>query len=294
MLIAVATCIASTAGCVAIPCGELTTREVVRSTPVKERKLSGVQISARLLEAKQALEVRVLGDYLVHAYRDEEYDEVVRKKLLIIGFYPGIGSAWWVGKPCFYGMYVEDVGMIVIGNPLFNACFLGLPTIASWFDYGAEWKPCSDDEENKRAASFSLFGWAKSSKEVRRLRRYARERERKYEERIGVAGVTVVCSSLEPSFRVTWLTDVEGKALLYLPPELASHVGDVRVTITATGPGANRKECQLVIPADAVSRMAKAIRIKQLLAEAENLFPNGKEIEPLRQRLKQVLSRLGE
>jgi hypothetical protein len=154
-------------GCIAIPREPMTRQVRIISMDAcdGEWRMERALLTAAVSADRRWAEVRASGRFMQPRWIESETEtETVRPKL-VIGFLPGVGSHWQVGKPCSRERWAAEcwatepaMAVVILVS---NVVLLGAPTVAPWFtEFNRDWRPAPGEGLDEPWAS--LLGWAKT------------------------------------------------------------------------------------------------------------------------------------
>jgi len=243
-------------GCVAIPIGTMvaSTEEAGRKT-IRDTKLVSAELSAQIVDrgGVPALEVKAEGDYEETFFDRVLVRDDVRRKLLVLGLFPGVGryALGDVTRTSAYDGEYKEAWKVNLWLGLYlSAC----ATPISWFaEFRASWHgPIRGRVEE--ATDLALLGWAKSSKRLPSQERQYDEppQTRPFSE--ALSGVSVVLRDEAGHFIDGARTNHAGKALFPID-SLPFLSGKSRaLEISASGVAVPIKPVAVVLPARVTGR----------------------------------------
>jgi len=164
---------------------------------------------------------KVTGKYSVKSWVQVTKEQDLYSKLIVLGFFPGVGNSWWAGKPTDgQNSYYFDALLIPPLSVFFNVFLLGIPTVIPWFtEFGSEWRPHRwVTRGNDRYDSgfirpfFSLFGWTKTGKNRIGVLCTTRENEITRDVTEPMKNVTIVVEDLNRAFKISRQSNSRGEA----------------------------------------------------------------------------------
>jgi len=204
-----------TSGCIAIPVGSKTLESDETNREYKtEEQLVAASLVAGVEHDNDGASIAAIacGDYTITTYDLVTAEEDLRKKLVVLGLFPGIGSAWWAGQS-MEGSYAYDIFVQPVASIFLNIGLV-LPTIVPWFrEFSARWEPSDEDDYRglKRPAA-SLFGWAKSGYDKKGVQSTSRENERSWDTTEPLENLDVTLTDRSRDFSTSARTDADGEA----------------------------------------------------------------------------------
>lgn len=156
-------CVSFMPACVSIPVGEkmLDTKRI-GSEHKTEKKLLSASLEVDKQEHDGTLIAKLEGENEVQDWEEIQLSKKVEYRKLIIGFFPGTGSRWWVKDRDAIGTELAVIIIPVYMNPV----LFGIPTLIPWFgEFASKWEPVDlgKNTNSLQRPAVSLFGWAKTA-----------------------------------------------------------------------------------------------------------------------------------
>lgn len=197
----------SLVSCVPIPLGAtFSTKKELNAESFENKKLLAARLETGAIQHQSILHVTLKGHYDITTWESVESEKVKTKRMLALGFAPGLGAQ------TFSGTVADPPELLawIIAAPIINGVLLGYPTFGTWFtEAGSEWE--APKIKNPRLNFFSMAGYTKSGS-TENVKQFGRTKYSKSNAWKAIDQEVMELSIPEADFLVRFRTDGKGAA----------------------------------------------------------------------------------